>query len=118
MSATLYGLTKCSTCQKAIKWLQKQGVAHQFIDYREHPLSPAQLKDWAAQRGGFDQLINRSGPTWRNLSPMRQSPGTEAEWLLLIREYPALVRRPVNVLADGSVSVGFSDKHYTSLFPR
>ncbi|HQY55864.1 MAG TPA: ArsC/Spx/MgsR family protein, partial [Dokdonella sp.] len=38
------------------------------------------------------------------------------EWTLLIREYPALVKRPVLVLADGSVHLGFNDKSYSGLF--
>ncbi|MFZ2237765.1 MAG: Spx/MgsR family RNA polymerase-binding regulatory protein [Dokdonella sp.] len=116
MATTLYGLTKCSTCQKALKWLQRNEVESQFVDYRDHPVDAKTLKDWAAQLDGFDKLVNRSGMTWRNLSPARKTPGSDAEWLLLIREYPALVRRPVTVLQDGSVHVGFNDKQYTALF--
>jgi arsenate reductase-like glutaredoxin family protein len=66
--------------------------------------------------GDFEALVNRSGTTWRTLSPSRKSPGSVAEWSLLIREYPALVRRPVLVLGDGSVHLGFSDKLYARLF--
>lgn len=116
MAITLYGLTKCSTCQKALKWLQRNGVDHRFIDYREQPLEGATLKNWAAQFDSFDKLVNRSGMTWRNLAPVRKTPGSDAEWLLLIREQPALVRRPVAVLDDGSVRVGFNDKLYSALF--
>ena len=116
MAITLYGLAKCSTCQKALKWLQRAGVEHRFVDYREQPVDPVTLKELAAQLDGFDKLVNRSGMTWRNLAPARKSPGSDAEWLLLIREYPALVRRPVTVLPDGSIRVGFNDKLYSSLF--
>lgn len=116
MSVTLYGLTQCSTCQKAIKWLQRNAVEHRFVDYRAQPVDAMTLKDWASQLGGFDKLINRSGMTWRSLAPTRKTPGSDAEWLLLIREYPALVRRPVSVLTDGSIHVGFSDKLYQDSF--
>lgn len=116
MSVTLYGLTQCSTCQKAIKWLDRHAVEHRFVDYRAAPIDAPTLKDWAAQLGGFDKLVNRSGMTWRNLAPARKTPGSDPEWLLLIREYPALVRRPVSVLDDGSIRVGFSDKLYQGLF--
>lgn len=114
--ATLYGLHKCSTCQKAIKWLQRHAIAHEFVDYRDHPLAPATLAGWSRSVGGWTALVNRSGTTWRNLMPTRKSPGSDAEWQILIREYPALVRRPVTVLEDGSVHLGFSDALYKRLF--
>jgi arsenate reductase-like glutaredoxin family protein len=37
---------------------------------------------------------------------------------LLLKEYPALIRRPVVVEADGTVSVGFSDNGFKKLFGR
>lgn len=116
MTLVLHGLKKCSTCQKAVNWLQRHGVEHRFVDYRDSPLDASTLKTWAGQFGGFDKLVNRSGMTWRNLPPTRKTPGSDAEWLLLIREYPAIVRRPVAVGDDGVARAGFSDKLYQSLF--
>ncbi|MFA7321140.1 MAG: Spx/MgsR family RNA polymerase-binding regulatory protein [Dokdonella sp.] len=116
MSIEVHGLNKCDTCGKARKWLDRHGVDHRFIDYREVPVPPATLKAWAEAVGGFDALVNRSSTTWRNLAPSRKAPGSAAEWTLLIREYPALVKRPVLVTADGSVHLGFNDKLYSGLF--
>ncbi|MBS0589878.1 MAG: Spx/MgsR family RNA polymerase-binding regulatory protein [Proteobacteria bacterium] len=115
MTIALYGLEKCSTCQKARKWLDRHGIAHAFVDYREHRLDAPTLKEWATQVGGWEKLVNRTGMTWRNLSPNRKAPQSDPEWLLLIREYPALVRRPV-VVRDGVVSLGFTDKAFKQRF--
>jgi Spx/MgsR family transcriptional regulator len=115
-NVTVYGLDKCDTCKKAKKWLDRHAVTYQFIDYRAQPTTPAMLKQWADAVGGFEKLVNRSGTTWRNLLPTRKNPGSDAEWNLLIRENPALVRRPVVVLADGTVSLGFSDVLFGKLF--
>jgi Spx/MgsR family transcriptional regulator len=112
----VYGLEKCSTCDKARKWLNKHKVEHEFSDYREHRVDGPTLKSWAAKVGGWESLVNRSGMTWRNLLPARKSPASDPEWVLLIKEYPALVRRPVAVGDDGSVSVGFTDKKFRELF--
>ncbi|MDR3385696.1 MAG: Spx/MgsR family RNA polymerase-binding regulatory protein [Rudaea sp.] len=114
----IYGLDKCSTCQKARKWLERHEVAHDFIDYREQPVAPAMLKGWAKAVGGWEKLVNRAGMTWRNLASARKTPGSDPEWLLLIREYPALVRRPVVILPDGTVSLGFTDKLFAKLFDQ
>ncbi|MBU6198768.1 MAG: Spx/MgsR family RNA polymerase-binding regulatory protein [Xanthomonadaceae bacterium] len=113
---TLHGLEKCSTCQKARKWLERKNIAHAFVDYREQRAEAATLRQWAKAVGGWEKLVNRTGMTWRSLPPARKSPGSDAEWLLLIKEYPALVRRPVAVLDDGSVHLGFTDKLYSRLF--
>ena len=112
---TLYGLEKCSSCQKARTWLDRHKIAHVFVDYRDARTAPAMLKSWAAAVGGWEKLVNRSGMTWRNLAPARKTPGSEPEWQLLIKEYPALVRRPVVVRGD-EVSLGFTDKLFTKLF--
>lgn len=115
MSLSMYGLEKCSTCRKARSWLDRHGIAYAFVDYREQRVAADALKRWAKAVGGWEKLVNRSGMTWRNLPAARKAPGSDPEWLLLIKEYPALVRRPVAVGADGSVTLGFSDKLYAKL---
>ena len=113
---TLYGLDKCDTCKKARNWLDRHQVAYTFVDYRAQPIPAAMLKEWAPALGGWDKLVNRSGTTWRSLPEGRKSPGSAAEWTLLLKEYPALIRRPLVVLADGGVHQGFSDKLFGKLF--
>ena len=115
-TAKVYGLDKCSTCQKARKWLDRTKIDYTFSDYREQRVDAPTLKTWAKAVGGLEQLVNRSGMTWRNLPPARKTPGSDPEWLLLIKEYPALVRRPVVVQGDGSVTLGFTDKLFARLF--
>lgn len=116
MSATLYGLTTCDTCRKARNWLDRFEVAYTFVDYRANPVPATTLKAWAQQLGGWEKLVNKSSTTWRTLLPQRKNPGSDPEWTLLLKEYPALVRRPVVVQDDGSVSVGFTDNGFKKLF--
>ena len=54
MSVILYGLKNCDTCKKATKWLDRFGVVHAFVDYRDHKPSPEMLVEWAGKAGGFD----------------------------------------------------------------
>ncbi len=113
---TLYGLDNCDTCRKARNWLKRFGVEHQFIDYRAQRIEPGTLRAWAAQLGGWDKLVNRASTTWRTLPDSRKSPGSDPEWTLLIKEYPALVKRPVVVAADGTIGVGFTDNSFKKQF--
>ena len=116
MPVTLYGLNTCDTCKKARNWLARHDVAHEFIDYREHPIPAPTLKDYAKAVGGWEKLVNRSSMTWRNLPEARKTPQSDPEWTLLIKEYPALVRRPLVVTADGDVSIGFTNGSFEKLF--
>lgn len=113
---TLYGLKNCDTCKKATKWLDRFGVAHTFVDYREHKPAPEKLVAWANKVGGFGALVNKSSTTWRQLPDNRKAPGSEAEWKLLLREHPQLIKRPVVVTDDGVVSQGFSDNAFKARF--
>ncbi|WP_158886073.1 arsenate reductase [Rhodanobacter sp. L36] len=115
---TLYGLPNCDNCKKARNWFARFDVAHEFVDYRAHPVPPATLKTWAQQLGGWEKMVNKSGTTWRNLLPQRKNPGSDPEWILLLKEHPALIRRPVVVLPDGAVSVGFTDNGFKKLIGR
>lgn len=117
---TLYGLPNCDTCRKARRWLERFHIEHAFVDYRANPVPAATLKQWAAALGGWEHLVNKSSTTWRQLLPQRKDPGpgSDPEWTLLLKEYPALIRRPVVVMADGTISVGFTDNAFKRLFPR
>ena len=105
MTTTLYGLSNCDTCKKARNWLQRFGVAHDFVDYRDVRQSPETLAGWARQAGGWDAL-----------PPNRKTPGSDAEWKLLLKEYPQLIRRPVVATDDGVVTQGFTDNGFKARF--
>jgi Spx/MgsR family transcriptional regulator len=112
----MYGLDNCDTCRKARKWMTRQGVAHEFTDYRNKPVSADTLRDWAGKVGGWEKLVNRASTTWRTLTAEQKLAATEDQWLALIVANPQLVKRPVLVTADGQVSVGFSESTYQARF--
>ena len=116
MAATLYGLKNCDTCRKAQNWLKRFGIEHAFVDYRDERQSPETLLGWKDAAGGWDAMVNKSSTTWRQLPDGRKAPGSQAEWKLLLREHPQLVRRPVVVRDDGTFSQGFSDNGFKKLF--
>ena len=117
-AVTLYGLANCDTCRKARKWLDRFGIEHVFVDYREHRPTPGMLMDWKQRLGGWEAMVNKASTTWRTLPPARKAAASDAEWKLLLREHPALVRRPLVLTNDGIASQGFSDKAFKARFPR
>lgn len=111
----LYGLKRCSTCVKAMRWLDEHGIAYTFTDYRDQPIDPKLLSQWSQALGGWDKLANRASMTWRNLPPERKTPGSDAEWLALASEFPTLIKRPLMVRAGQVAALGFSEKKYSEL---
>lgn len=107
----VFGLAHCSTCKKALAWLDEHRIAYRFVDYREEPIPAPDLKAYAAQLG-WEKLVNRASQTWRALPEAQKSPQGEAEWLALVQAHPALIRRPLLVRADGKAMVGFSAARY------
>jgi len=113
---SLYGLNTCDTCKKARQWLDKAGIAHTFVDYRSTPPSPQMLGEWAAQCGGFAAIINKASTTWRQLPEGCKTPASDDEWVALLREYPALIRRPLLVMPGGRIHQGFKEASFNTLF--
>ena len=103
----MYGLPNCDTCRKAQNWLQRVDQPFTFVDYRVNPVAPL---------GGFDALLNKASTTWRNLLPNKKTPGSKPEYLMLLKEYPALIKRPALVFPDGRVVLGFKDAQYKKMF--
>ena len=116
MTVTLYGLPNCDTCRKARKWLDRAGIEYRFVDYRAEPVPAARLEAWARELGGWEKLVNKSSASWRQLDEKQKSAGSDKQWTQLIVAHPALVKRPVLLLEDGSVSVGFSGPRFEQLF--
>ena len=115
MSVTLYGLPNCDSCKKAQNWLKRFNHEFTFIDYRADRIAPETLSAWAEQLGGFDALLNKASTTWRNLLPNKKMPGSKPEYLMLLKEYPALIKRPVLVQENGDVTLDFKEPNYKRL---
>jgi Spx/MgsR family transcriptional regulator len=110
MTLKVYGLSKCSTCQKAIDWLDGKKIRHSFSDVKDNPITKEQVAKWSKALGGWEKMINKAGYTWRGLPPSKTADLTETKAVALAVENPSLIRRPLIERKDGSVSVGFSKK--------
>lgn len=102
---TVYGIRNCDTMKKAFAWLDAHGIAYDFHDYKKHGVSEARLRQWAA-RIGWENLLNRRGPSFRRLPQEVQANLTEKKAFALMLENPNLIRRPI-VEAGARLLVGF-----------
>ncbi|MGL1920601.1 MAG: Spx/MgsR family RNA polymerase-binding regulatory protein [Hyphomicrobiales bacterium] len=105
----VYGLKNCDTCKKAVKWLEAENIAFEFLDIRNPAPDAENLKLWLSQIGD-KILVNRRSTSWRNLSDEQKNSSTDEQFLALISENTTLIKRPVFVKHD-DIIVGFTPKN-------
>ncbi len=102
----LYGIPNCDTVKKARAWLNAQGLAHEFHDFKKAGVPADRLAAWESQLG-WQKLLNRKGTTWRKLDPAEQAGAVDAASAqALMRAQPSLIKRPVVEWGNRS-TVGF-----------
>lgn len=108
-----YGIRNCDTMKKAMAFLDRQGVAYEFIDYKKAGVAAGCLPDWNA-RAGWQKLLNTRGLMWKKLTEAQRADVDEAKALALMAEYPSLIKRPVLDTGDALI-VGFDADAYERL---
>lgn len=110
---TLYGIANCDSVKKARKWLEQQGIEHQFHDFREDGLSSELVKSWLSELGA-ETLLNKRSTTWKGLSETERESALAGK-IELIQAQPTLIKRPV-LKTSNSLSVGFKPADYQAIF--
>ncbi|MEC7376232.1 MAG: ArsC family reductase [Pseudomonadota bacterium] len=108
----LYGIKNCDTVKKARKWLDENGIGHEFHDFKKDGIDSELLSQWE-QAVGWETLLNRSGTTWRKLpDEVRDTISAQSAHDIML-ENPSIIKRPV-VDRDGEISVGFNADEWAS----
>ena len=104
---------KCTTCQKARKWLDENQVAYDERPIKEQNPTADELRLWQRQSGlPLRKFFNTSGMLYRDLNLKDKLPSmTDEEMLSLLATDGMLVKRPVLVTGD-TVLVGFKVKEW------
>jgi arsenate reductase len=114
MTITIYGIKACDTMKKARAWLDGQGLAYAFHDYKTQGIDRARLETWAGQVG-WEPLLNRAGTTFRKLPDADKQGLDEAKAITLMLAHPSLIKRPV-LETVGAPIVGFKPELYAARF--
>ena len=109
-AVTIHGIKNCDTMKKAMAFLDAQGTAYEFIDYKKTGVAESHLADWN-RRAGWKTLLNTRGLMWKKLSEEQRADVDEAKALALMAEYPSLIKRPV-LDTGAKLIVGFDPENY------
>ena len=104
---------KCTTCQKAQKWLDDNKIEYEFRDIKLDNPTLDELKEWHKKSGlPLKKFFNTSGLLYKSLDLKNKLPTmTDDEMLNLLASDGMLVKRPL-VISDSFVLVGFKEDEY------
>ena len=107
---------KCSTCQKAKKWLNEKGVEFEERNIKDENPTKEELKTWHEKSGmPLKKFFNTSGMIYREMQLKDKLPDmTEEEQYELLSTDGMLVKRPI-LVTDTAVVTGFREKEWEKL---
>ena len=104
---------KCSTCQKAKKWLDENGFQYQDRHIKEQNPTFEELKEWYEKSSlPLKRFFNTSGLLYKSMNLKEKLPlMSEEEQLALLASNGMLVKRPI-VVCDDLILIGFREKEW------
>ena len=104
---------KCTTCQKAKKWLDDNKIEYEFRDIKLDNPTLDELTEWHKKSGlQLKKFFNTSGLLYKSLDLKNKLPAmTEDEMLALLASDGMLVKRPL-VIGENFVFVGFKETEW------
>ena len=108
MSVLFLEYPKCSTCQKAKKWLDERGISYEDRHIVEQNPTAEEIKAWREKSGlPLKRFFNTSGLKYKELGLKHRLPQmSEEEQYALLSTDGMLVKRPI-IVGDDFVLVGF-----------
>lgn len=104
---------RCTTCKKAVKWLDEKGVEYEYRDIKEKIPKKSELKKWIKASGlPVKKFFNTSGQLYREMQLKDKLPEmSEADMIDLLATDGLLVKRPL-LITDDKVLVGFKEAEW------
>ena len=101
---------KCTTCQKAKKWLDDNKIEYELRDIKQENPTLEELTEWYNKSGlPLKKFFNTSGLLYKSMDLKNKLPDmTEDEMLQLLSTDGMLVKRPI-LVGNGFVLVGFKE---------
>ena len=110
---------KCTTCQKAKKWLDDNQIEYEFRDIKlDNPMLD-ELTEWHKKSGlPLKKFFNTSGLLYKSLDLKNKLPTmSENEMLKLLASDGMLVKRPL-LIGDSFVLVGFKEAEWSAVLSK
>ena len=109
----VYCYSKCTTCKKALKWLDDQKIGYETIDIKEDHPDEKTLRQLYQKSGlSLRKFFNTSGMLYREMELSKKLPDmSEDEMLKLLASDGMLVKRPL-LITENKVLTGFKEAEW------
>ena len=113
----VYCYAKCTTCRKALKWLDDNKIDYALIDIKEDHPDEKSLRLYHKKSGlPLRRFFNTSGQLYREMELSKKLPEmSEEETFRLLASDGMLVKRPLLVTED-TVLTGFKEAEWREAF--
>lgn len=107
---------KCTTCQKAKKFLDENGIKYDERNIKEQNPTLDELKKWHQKSGlPLKKFFNTSGQLYRSMELSKKLASmSEDEQFALLASDGMMVKRPI-IVTDSKVLVGFKESEWEKL---
>ena len=109
----IYCYSRCSTCKKALAWLDERGIKYELLDIKEQHPTEEELRRFHGKSGlPLKKFFNTSGMIYREMELSKKLPTmSDDEQYALLATDGMLVKRPL-VIGDDFVLTGFREKEW------
>jgi len=108
----VYGIKNCDTIKKACRWLDANGIAFSFHDFRVDGLDEHIINNWL-QTVRWQDLLNKRSTTWRQVDQAQRDALDQANAIQLMLASPTIIKRPV-LVKDDKIIIGFNEENYAT----
>ncbi len=112
----VYSYSRCSTCRKALTWLEDNEIPYETLDIVETPPSTEQLTMALNQLGAIKNLFNTSGKSYRELGAETVKAMNETEAIQALALDGKLIKRPFLIDSNKKILVGFKLDEWNKFF--
>lgn len=114
MQITVLCYDKCTTCQKALKWLDEKGIDYTLRPIKKQNPTATELRAWQERSGlPLKRFFNTSGLLYKSMELKNRLPDmTDEEQLELLATDGMLVKRPLLITED-TVIPGFREEAWS-----
>ena len=107
MAIKVYGIKNCDTMKKTFTFLDEKGLVYDFIDYKKQKPTAALLTSFL-EKTTLSSLVNKQGTTYKKMAEAQKAALETVETALpILMENSSMIKRPLIVYPDGSVTLGF-----------
>lgn len=116
-NVTFYWLPNCSTCKKALGWLERRGIKiKHFRDIKEEPLTRTEIEELSAILGGPAELFSKRAVKYREMK-LNEREVSHGEMLELMADEYTFLKRPI-IRIGSNAEAGFFERSWERFLDR